>query len=149
MVPNSDGQLFDYAVQRLGVGDYGGPNEDRQYWRWRATQIHRLQLSRKKDPRASLDNLALVVDYCARRGIVPKAIGGLVYYLDDALRDVRHVARSEQPELEVQLAEAAALERDRALPDSDVWLEQLLGAKGDLRRDVLAEWQTVRAPLLW
>lgn len=135
----SNGQLYDLAAERLGVGNYDPGTAELPYWKYRMNQIGMLARAmngRKTHP----DDLEYTINWCADRHLLVSHVRGLVQHVDDALR--WRNSQAAKDDLEGAIAEAIA--RERSLEDGSPWLTKLIRAKGPGRQVVLEEWRAAR-----
>lgn len=135
-------ELWELGRRRLGYGDWTEDNTE-PYPKWAGMQAHRLFLSMRKR-RASQQDFLDCVDYCARHHIrIENAIWVFSHY-SEMKREARRVAEAAPGELEQLLNEAVLRERSLAAEDSAEWIQRLVRAQGDYRKEVLTAWAQAR-----
>ena len=137
--PKRDAQLFDMLHGLFGIGDFddSGPVP---WFKFRMVGISKMRAIRKKR-QLSFPALAMAARYCYRRHIPIKGVWELVAFIVPA---AKAAGRDRVSPLGVEVREAVANERSREDPSPE-WVDRLLRARGEFRRDVLDQWEQARS----
>jgi hypothetical protein len=139
MHPTSDAEVFEMLHGLFGIGDY---NEDDPipWHKARMVEIAKIKAIRTKR-RWSFGDFAMVAVYCYHQSIrITKAWDLLQHHGKARLAQVN----SDRLRRESRAQDAAALELQVGLPDSEEWAGRLSRATGRGREELLAEWESTR-----
>lgn len=113
--------------------------------RARANAAHVLKKKMDTNPAMfTFDNLMLAAELFRRRREQLKSPAALCWWVDEALKVSPTEVQLQGTELDVQIAEAIAFERERELPDHEMWVRRLVRSTGAGKREVLEEWTEAR-----
>lgn len=135
----TNGQLYNLAAEKLGIGNYDDVADERPPWEYKRNQIGMLSRGMKAR-RLHPDDVEFTIRWCAERHLLVPHVNTLLRHVEEALRWQRSQFRGDQ--LEAEMADAIASER--SLDPDGRWLGRLVRAKGDARRELLAEWRQAR-----
>jgi len=136
--PTTDAQLFDMLHGLLGIGDFDDSG-DVFWFKFRMTEIQKLKAMRRKR-KLSLKQMAMAGRYCYRHRITVRHSWEVCTFILPAAKEA---AGNRVSEVGQQIRDAVENERSRPEPDAE-WIARLLRARGDYRREVLAEWMEAR-----
>lgn len=140
--PISDAQLFDLLSRLFGYGTYDDAVSDTPFWQYRMKEITKVAASRKK-ANCSLLEATRIAKYCKQTGVAITGPAQLWKYRADARRWWQQQLQAErEAQLDAELREAIAIEFEN--PHSN-FLDRMLRASGDYRKEVLAEWKRSRS----
>lgn len=112
-------------------------------WQVKVLEVSKLNRWMKKNPRITLRELAITLDWCVKEGHVLKTPYGLTFHVKDAMKAY------EQPEvvtdLETTYAQAISIEESRTDPERLVWLGRFARAVGPGRQELYDDWKARRA----
>lgn len=117
------------------------PPGEKPEWQRRLVEISKVKARQRKDPRLTLENLVLCLDYCLAHDIWPKSAVGITYVIEEALR-ARD--RREKDRVDDYIGEAVGYERENPDLFSETWITKLSRVQGNARHEVLEEWRRAR-----
>lgn len=142
MSVTTDGELYDLLQRLFGIGDFDPDLSRDPWWKCRALEVTKIKRSRTAR-KVELSDLALAAEYCKAHGIDVRAVTWLYKHINDARRwDNVRSQQAKSRELDELVAEAIEIERSH--PDSP-WLDRLVRARGDYRREVYDQWNLQRS----
>lgn len=110
--------------------------------RLRCLEVYKLKRAMAAHARASVETLALALEYSRRRRLSLTSPIALLYRIDDALKLAN--SPSGVTELEAAITAAIGWERDRDDENSLNWIYRLKRAAGPGRDEVLTEWKAAQ-----
>lgn len=140
---STDGQLWDYCQRLFGVGDWDELTADVPFWKYRQKEVIKVAAKRKK-LKAAPQDLAVAADYCKANGIHIANVAWLYKHLpaSRSWMSARERTLSER-DLDELLLQAIEVE---AQESASPWLDRLMRAHGEHRREVYEEWKASRLP---
>lgn len=108
-------------------------------WKARATEVVKLKKAMEGVPNATIENLALALEYSRRKRMGIKSPITLIFRIPDALELVYR----EKPmtDIATEIAAAIGWEKERNDELSLRWIHQLTRAAGPGRTEALSEWR--------
>lgn len=108
-------------------------------WKARSIEAGKINKKLKADPKVTLADLELAVEYCWRKREPVTSPAALFWRVEDAKAAANAVATPTDLSADVEAAMAWELSDVRA--EQEYWVGRLTRAHGSYRTEVLAEWK--------
>lgn len=135
--PATEGALFDHLHRRFGWGNYDELYSEEPYWKWRQLEVSKIKRS-LASRKIAIEDVFVAGEYCWTHHIHVGAVTWLYRHIYDARswwKERQRALSAEKFELEFE----AAVQLEYARPEAG-WLDRLLRAQGEMRKEVYNEW---------